>query len=178
MDNKTDKSFSNNPESENNNDLGMENQDQGIPRPETDSQVLDEMRSESDVQEPRVTGAPPPPHAFDTTPPPPPTSGENTPQSEPARPADDGGKKNLGIMIVALVVLMVIFLGLIFYFVMGQPQEPEQPVEQMPIENTLPSPTEVPVSPTPELTEEAVEEIEIGSPEAELSPIESDLEQL
>ncbi len=119
------------------------------------------------------------PPAFNSTPPPPPpTENSNPPHSANSNTPDDGGKKSLGVMIGALLVLMVVFLGLIFYFVLRQPQEPEQPVEQMPIENTLPSPTEVPLSPTPELTEEAVEEIEIGSPEADLSPIETDLEQL
>lgn len=175
MDDKTN-TFPNNPEPENGNDLGMENRSQSMPEPESSTEMFGDVKTASDVQEPSVTSSPPP--AFETTPPPPPTENNNPPQSEIPRSAGDGGKKNLGMMIIALIVLMVIFLGLIFYFVMGQPKEPEQPVEQMPIENTLPTPTEMPVSPTPELTEEAVEEIEVGSPEAELSPIESDLEQL
>ena len=80
-------------------------------------------------------------------------------------------------MIGALLLLIVIFLGLLFFFVFNKPTEPEQPTQQLPVEDLQPSPV-VTVSPTPELTEDAVDDIDIGSPEAELSPIQDDLDEL
>lgn len=129
------------------------------------------------------------------TPPPPVFPSESKPQGDPSgsdtppptdtpsssasssSPVDDGGKKNIGLMIGALLVLMFAFFALIYYFVLRQSPEPEQPEQQVQVENFIPSPTEV-VTPTPELTEEAAESIDIGSPEADLAPIDIDLESL
>ncbi|HRN96635.1 MAG TPA: hypothetical protein PLD54_04270 [Candidatus Levybacteria bacterium] len=122
--------------------------------------------------------------AFPTsTPPESPATPEQTP---PVVPSSDGppvvsqssdGKKPMGIMIGALLLLIVIFLGLLFFFVFNKPTEPEQPTQQLPVEDLQPSPV-VTVSPTPELTEDAIDDIDIGSPEAELSPIQDDLDEL
>lgn len=114
-----------------------------------------------------------------TPPPTSPSSFELTPTSEQPVGDDGGkvGKKGLGMMIGALLVLIVVFLGIIFLFVMRQPGQPEQPQQQLPVAENEVSPT-VSVSPTPELTEENLNAIDLGSPEAELQPIDSDLEQL
>jgi hypothetical protein len=109
-----------------------------------------------------------------STPPPPTPFVNNVAASDHG---DHNTKRGFGMMIGLLLVLIVVFLGLMFLFVIKQPSEPEAPEQQVPIVEQ-PSPTVPQVSPTPELTEENVNEIEIGSPEADLSPIEQDLEQL
>lgn len=147
------------------------------PVPEKEDNAMNMMSSPSNTPPPPVFPSESEPQVNPSgsdTPPPadtPPSSSASSP------PVDDGGKKNIGLMIGALLVLMVVFLALIYYFVLRQSPEPEQPDQQVPLENLMPSPTEA-VTPTPELTEEAVESIDIGSPEAELAPIETDLDNL
>lgn len=103
-----------------------------------------------------------------------------TPSSDESTVVSSGSgdnKKPLGIMIGALLVLIVVFLGLLFFFVFNRPGEPEPPTQQVPVEDLQPTPTSA-VTPTPELSEDTVDGIDIGSPEAELSPIQEDLEEL
>ena len=85
-------------------------------------------------------------------------------------------KKPIGMLIGALLVLVVIFLGLLFFFVFNKPTETQQPVQQVPVQDLEPS--EEVATPTPILDEDTVNKIDIGSPEADLSPIDTDLEQL
>lgn len=112
----------------------------------------------------------------------------NTEEPKPSTSSDEAivsssssgsgdSKKPMGMMIGALLVLIVIFLGLLFFFVFNKPSEPQQPTQQVPVEDLQPSPTSV-VTPTPELSEEVIDDIDIGSPEAELAPIQEDLEEL
>ncbi len=171
MDNRTDQPSSINPE-------------QRSDTPEKTEDVMEKSFDSAPLADsPSMTNVAPPPPAFASVPKPddagtpPPPSGDDTPAGQSPAPSD-GSKKNLGIMLAALLVLMVVFFSLIYYFVMRQPSEPEQPNQQLPIENSLPTPSVATPSPTPELSEDAVENINIGSPEADLSPVESDLEQL
>jgi hypothetical protein len=92
--------------------------------------------------------------------------------------SNGGKKKPLGLMIGALLVLLLVFIGLIYFFVLRNPSEPQQPVQQLPVQDLPQESTQEAVTPTPELTEETVDGIDIGSPEADLSPIQSDLDEL
>ncbi len=85
-------------------------------------------------------------------------------------------KKPVGMLIGALLFLVIVFLGLLFFFVFNKPTETQQPVQQVPVQDL--EPAEEVATPTPVLDEETVNKIDIGSPEADLSPIDTDLEQL
>jgi hypothetical protein len=86
-------------------------------------------------------------------------------------------KKPLGLMLGILLFLIIVFLGILFFFVFNKSVEEQEPIQQVPVEDLQPSPTSS-ITPTPELTEEGVDSIDIGSPEASLSPIQNDIEKL
>jgi hypothetical protein len=102
----------------------------------------------------------------------------STPEPTPVVSQSTGeGKKPLGIMLGILLFLIIIFLGILFFFIFNKPTEEEAPVQQVPVQDLQPSPTSS-ITPTPELTEEGADSVDIGSPEASLSPIQNDIEQL
>lgn len=120
---------------------------------------------------------------FDTVPseqpvtPTPPPAVDTTPLPQPVQTPPEGNRRPLGLLLIGLVVLLVVFLGILFFFVFNKPVEENTPVQQVPVQDLQPSPTSS-VTPTPELTEDGVDSINIGSPEAALSPVESEIDQL
>jgi hypothetical protein len=103
-----------------------------------------------------------------------------TPVSQPVNtqtPPSATNKKPFGLMLGILVVLLLLFLGILFFFIFNKSEEEKVPVQQVPVQEISPVPTSS-ISPTPALTEEGVDSINIGSPEASLSPLQTEIQQL
>ncbi len=150
---------------ENTNPLGQQPQ-QVPPVPNPDSGFASSPAAPS--QQPNL-GVP-------STPPPSPSSPMTNPQEVQTPVSSGGGKKRLGILLAVLLVLVVAFLGILYFQVMRQPATPE-PQQQLPVVETQ-TPTEAPSPTQAPLTEESVESVDLGSPETELKPVTSELNQL
>lgn len=87
-------------------------------------------------------------------------------------PEQQSGKKPL-LMLLGVILLLCI-IGILAYLILFAPKPKK-------VENVVLAPTPTVVIPTPQVTktqEELVEEIDTGSPEAELLEIQSEADQL
>lgn len=115
----------------------------------------------------------PPTDSTPTTPPPPDQPAASASSTPP--PHADGKPLNKGIIFAVIAVIIVIILGLLYFFALSSGNKGPEVAAPMPTPTVAVTPT---VEAMEQVTEDDLETLDMGSPEAALEDIEADVDSL